>query len=203
VLHESVTRDAATTLRVLKAKGFGVHYIISPDGSIQRCAEDGRVVFHAGPLNARSIGVELVNPYYPNPKGQAPAPWNQVIKARWAHQGSYVVPTSNQMESLWSLLCFIRDQLRIPLLWPGVAHNRLSMTRIKDAFDMPGVQAHTYTAHADGAWPVLYSWLRDQGFDYNNAMNEALRLAQNSGLQINLSNLQVQPTQPKTQEVQP
>ena len=53
------------------------------------------------------------------------------------------------------------------------------MTRIPGAERPgPGIYAHTYFNHADGAWLVLYSWLRlEAGMAPDEAYEEAVRLA--------------------------
>jgi hypothetical protein len=42
----------------------------------------------------------------------------------------------------------------------------------------PGIYAHHYFGHADGAWLVLYAWLRlEAGLSKEDARTEAVRLA--------------------------
>jgi hypothetical protein len=66
VLHETVTTSVKTTIAVLRRRALGVHFIIGPDGAITQhndLALDR--VAHASPHNKRSVGIEVVQPYYP------------------------------------------------------------------------------------------------------------------------------------------
>ena len=93
IVHESVTRSAATTLAVLRKRRLGIHLIIDAAGLVTQHGDLYRDrMSHAGPHNARSIGIEVVNPYYP--KYLRPGlPWRETIAAPWAHKNRYVLPT--------------------------------------------------------------------------------------------------------------
>jgi N-acetylmuramoyl-L-alanine amidase len=68
VLHYTAL-DLATSLRVLRDQGVSAHYVLAEDGTAYRILEDNEVAYHAGVsmwrgktgVNARSIGVEIVN----------------------------------------------------------------------------------------------------------------------------------------------
>lgn len=175
LVHESVTTDLEATIAVLKRRGLGAHYAIPPDGEVVQLAPLEHVVFHGGSLNGRSVGIEIVTPYYPGP--QAPrAPWVRAIDAAWAHKGRYVVPLLAQLEALWQLLQHLSLVVPVPLSWPGLHGQRFALSLLADAEAAAGVQAHIYTAHADGGLPVLYAWLRSVGLEPPEAYEAAIRL---------------------------
>lgn len=199
LVHESVTRSAAATESVLRrrkimvggrkrANQLGVHIVIGAHGGIIQHNDLVDRLIHAGGHNGQSIGVEIVNPYYPKNLRVGLA-WSTVIRARWAHKQRYVVPTRAQLESFVAVLRALFDA-GFPQEWPGVSGGRISMSRHEGLRTVPGVQAHAYSAHADGAFPVLYAYLRiERGFDAGDAYAESIRLATNAGRTISLEGL--------------
>lgn len=195
VVHESVTRSVASTVSVLKRRGLGVHLIVGPDGSVTQHGDlaDGRLA-HAGGHNGPSIGIEFVNPYYPA-YVKPGLPWTRVIPAPWAHQGQYVLPTPEQAEACALLVGWltspVAEGLAIPRTWAGLMGTHMAMGRVPSGADrQPGIWAHHYSAHADGAWPVLYAWLRlEGGLDPKAAYEEAVRRATGVKGSIDLSDL--------------
>ena len=183
ILHETVTRSAAATVSVLLKRKLGVQLIVGPDGEVTQhgdLAHDR--LAHAGGHNGPSVGIEVVNPYYPK-YTSATLPWQRVIDAPWAHQKRYVVPTPEQAEATTELVRLLTAGniagLAIPRTWRGLIGTRLSMNRLADGdLRKPGIYAHTYFHHADGAWLVLYSWLRlEAGLAPCHAYEEAIRRA--------------------------
>lgn len=165
IVHETVTRDVSTTLRVLRRRRLGAHFIIAPDGEVLQAADPVTTrLEHAAPHNAASIGIEIVNPVEPRflrPK----LPWKRTVKATWAVGGSYVLPTPEQAETCAALIDTLTavpgHGIAIPRSWRGLQGSRLVMGRVSGSrAPRPGVYAHSYFHHADGAWPVLYAWLR-------------------------------------------
>lgn len=88
VLHYTGMESAAAALERLAdpAAAVSAHYLIDEDGRIVRLVEEGQRAWHAGAsfwrghtdINARSIGIELVNPghefgYRPFPEAQMAA----------------------------------------------------------------------------------------------------------------------------------
>lgn len=71
------------------------------------------------------------------------------------------------------------EELSIPRTWRGLSGTRLAMSRLADGDQrVPGIYAHTYFHHADGAWLVLYAWLRlEAGMPECIAYEEAIRRA--------------------------
>ena len=104
IVHESVTSSVAQTVEVLRNRNLSVHLIVGPDGQVTQHADlEFDLLMHAQPHNTRSIGIEIVNPYYPesNPPGSV---WTRAIDALWAHRGRYLLPTLAQVESTARLL---------------------------------------------------------------------------------------------------
>ena len=167
IVHESVTRSVQTTERVLKRRGLGVHLMVDAYGNVTQHADlASRRLAHASPRNQRSVGLEVVNPYYPKYLRKK-SPWSgDPIQAQWADKGRYVLPTLPQAEATAHLLFWLTSPaakgLDIPRQWVGIEGNRLAMSRVPGAKEStrPGIYAHTYFKHADGAWPVLYAFLR-------------------------------------------
>jgi len=179
IVHETVTRSVASTIRVLEKRKLGVHLIVGPDGAVTQHGDLARDrLAHAGGHNAPSVGIEVVNPYYP--KYLKPnLPWSTVIEAPWAHKRQYVLPTPEQAEATSRLVAWLTspnaEGLCIPRCWVGLADGAMAMGRVPRARRSgPGIYAHHYLGHADGAWLVLYAWLRIQaGLEPNAAYREA------------------------------
>lgn len=174
IVHETVTRSWQDTVRVLQppspsnpgGRGLGVHFIAAPDGTIY---QHGDLLldelWHASQHNPVSVGIETVNPYDPKlmPAG---GPWHDVIQnAPWAAGGKYVVPTAEQSEAVYQLVKWLTSSdsgLSIPPTFTGLQQgNKLAMGPLASAKNLsPGIYAHHYFGHADGAWLVMYAWLR-------------------------------------------
>jgi peptidoglycan hydrolase-like protein with peptidoglycan-binding domain len=183
VVHETVTRSVADTVQVLIKRDLGVHLIMGPNGEITQHGDLlDDLLWHASQHNPVSVGIEVVNPYYPRFL-KAGMPWTQVIRAGWAHEGRYVVPTPQQAEAIARLIAWITSSstqgLSIPRTWAGLSGNTLAMGRGSGADRLkPGIYAHTYFSHADGAWLVLYAYLRlEKGRTPSQAYTEAIQLA--------------------------
>ena len=88
VLHYTGMEDAASAIERLRdpASKVSCHYLVSEDGAILRMVDESKRAWHAGasfwrglsPLNAVSIGIEIVNPghefgYRPFPEQQMSA----------------------------------------------------------------------------------------------------------------------------------
>jgi hypothetical protein len=184
VLHESVTSSRATTLRVLKARGLGVHYIVDRDGTVTQHAPVAEQCAHAGwRHNRRSVAVEIVNRYY----GAQAAPMTPTIKAVWAHRGWYVLPTAPQCEAVWGVVVGLHESIpTLPLVFPGATNGRFTWGRLPllSRWRLPaGIMAHHRTGHADGLFQEHYCWLRS--FDHSPV--DAYRMtadAASSGLRV-------------------
>jgi hypothetical protein len=190
ILHETVTRDWASTVRVLKPKtasnpdgqGLGVHFIIDPEGVIYQHGDlQTDMLWHANAHSLQSVGIEIVNPYYPNLMPKAGV-WSESINAPWADKGKYCLLTPSQAESVSILVDWLSSDasgLKIPKKWVGVnASKQMIMGKLPVDPNTPGVYAHHYFGHADGCWPLLYCWLRTEAkLSKNDAYLKAKELA--------------------------
>ena len=137
VVHESVTRSAEATVRVLVRRGLGVHLVVAPDGRVTQhgdLAHDR--LAHAAGHNGPSVGIEVVSPYYPAYLRDG-LPWRRTLEAPWAHRGRYVLPTPEQAEALARLVGWLTspeaEGLAIPRRWVGLDGTRLAMGRVEGA----------------------------------------------------------------------
>jgi hypothetical protein len=164
-LHESVTRDAPTTVRILQKEGYGTHLMVCPDGHITQHNDlVTEQVAHANQLNGCSIGIEIVNPYcpmYSKPPFTAtiPAEWWTWIPEGGAHQ--YVLPTKAQIEALRLVVPWLTKVVAtIPLAYPtkglNAAKPRIEGWNSKPAAKpLPGIVAHSdFSSHADGRYEL-------------------------------------------------
>lgn len=183
LIHETVTTSRQATVNVLKERGLGVHFIVDYDGHVYQHADllDDEM-WHGSQFNSLSIGIETVNPY--EPQYNKPTIWTNVIDAPWAAGGKYVVPTPAEAEAVSQLTNWLTsaaaNPITIPQLWPGLqGTHTMSMGVIAaDKVQNPGIHAHKYFQHADGAWLVLYSWLRlEPGLSPDEAYAKAIALA--------------------------
>ena len=193
IIHETTgsSVDPAHAFKSLRSRDLSVHLIAAPDGRITQHGDLLRdVLDHAWRNhNPVSVGIEVMNPYYP--ARRKAGPWNQIIPAGWADMKRYVVPTPQQAEATSQLIKWITspaaEGLSIPRVWIGVRDGHMAMNRVpRDrraspgvrAHTSPGIWAHTYFGHADGAWLVLYAWLRLEAcYSPRDAYEEAIRLS--------------------------
>jgi len=194
VIHETVTRSAADTVAVLRKRRLSVHLILDEHG---RFTQHGDLVVdrlaHASQHNGASIGIEVVTPYYPEYLKPGMA-WSTVIDAPWAHKKKYVLPTPAQAEAVARFIEWVTSPasgLAIPRTWIGLAAGALTMGQVESAAKLrPGLYAHHYFGHADGAWLVLYAWLRlEAGLAPEAAFDEAVRRATGVRRRVDLSDL--------------
>ncbi len=161
VLHETVTRSRADAVRVLRKRKLGVHFIVDADGAVFQHADLADQVSHARGHNQRSIGIEIVNPYYPRYLRNGD-PWSGTIDARWADGGRYVLPTLLQAEAVAQLVGWLTgdEGMSIPRRWIGKKAGRMRLGAVPSAKGS-GICAHQHLGtKADGSWPCLFAWFR-------------------------------------------
>jgi len=196
IIHETVTRSVADTVSVLQNRGLSVQLILGPDGVFTQHGDlASDLMWHAGAThNPPSFGVEVVTPYYPKLL-KAGMPWTRTIDAPWAHEGRYVLPTPAQAESIAQLVRWTTDQrppgLNVPRRWVGLRAGRMWLGPFAEASKAsPGIYAHHYFGHADGAWLVLYAWLRlEAGLDPAAAYEEAAKRATGAKGSVDVNDL--------------
>jgi hypothetical protein len=194
VIHETVTCSAEETVAVLKKRRLSVHLILDEHG---RFTQHGDLandkLAHASQHNGPSIGIEVVNPYYPSDLKPG-MPWSRVIDAPWAHKKKYVLPTPAQAEAVARFVEWVTSPasgLSIPRTWIGLAGNKLAMAEVESASKLrPGIYAHHYFGHADGSLLVLYAWLRlEAGLAPDAAFVEAVRRGTGVRWNVDLTDL--------------
>ncbi len=194
VIHETVTRSAEETVAVLKKRRLSVHLILDEHGRFTQhgdLANDN--LAHASQHNVASVGIEVVNPYYPSYLKPG-MPWSTVIDAPWAHKKKYVLPTPAQAEAVARFVEWVTSPascLAIPRMWIGLAGAKLAMAEVGSAAKLkPGVYAHHYFGHADGSLLVLYAWLRlEAGLASEAAFAEAVRRGTGVRWNVDLADL--------------
>ena len=119
-------------------------------------------------------------------------PWTAEIRARWAHEKRYILPTRAQMETLVRFTLAITEvcagNLQIPRDFPGLSKDgkKFCMGRVgwtqKGQWAAEGIIAHGYDEHADGFFPVLYCYLViGLGYGYADGYDAAVDIATGAG----------------------
>lgn len=203
IVHESVTTSVESTERVLRASNLGVHFMVGPRGEVTQHGDPIRDrMSHAASQNGTSFAIEVVSPYYPELRKE---PWADVLPlVGWADKGrdgrrNYLMPTRDQLESVAALIDWAttpQGPIGVPRDWVGLQGGRFALNRVKGVDPRtPGIWAHTYTAHADGAVPVLYAWLRvGVGLSAGVAYAECVRLASTRGRWADVAGIAPRPS---------
>lgn len=167
VIHESVTNSVAATVDALQAKGYGVHFMIAPDGHIS-CHNDAvtEYLIHGNQLNGRSVGIEVINPYSPK---YAKPPFTRTIPATWwtwVPKGAsplYTLPTDAQLKALRALVWWLCHLIpTLPMEFPtkdlNAKRKKIAGWNAKPpAKPGPGIVAHSdYSSHADGRYELEF-----------------------------------------------
>ena len=139
ILHYTGMRSGAAAIDRLcdPAAKVSAHYVVEEDGQVFRLVPEARRAWHAGishwrgvsGLNARSIGIEVVNP---------------------GHEHGYRPFAALQMAALCDLCRAILARHPIPA-WNVVGHSDVAPDRKEDPgefFDWEGL-----AAHGVGLWP--------------------------------------------------
>jgi hypothetical protein len=193
IIHETVNWSAASTIGTLLKREKGVHYILSEDAKIYKTGGWDKILAHAGGVhNSRAIGVEVVSPFYgavyKGPHAADVATYWPIppIRAPWAHynvgqEQTYLLPSEAQFESTWQLTLQITSSplINVPLKFLGLdkANNRFVITGLQNYRKAkgPGIYAHSYIGHSDGAVLVLYCYLRSKfGVDKGPGLEPAV-----------------------------
>lgn len=65
VVHWDACLNSTACASVLKDRGLSVHFCIDNDGTIYQLVDCDDIAYHAGAVNAASVGVEVSNAFYP------------------------------------------------------------------------------------------------------------------------------------------
>lgn len=176
VIHESVTSSRESTVRVLKGRNLGVHFIVERDGTVTQHVQTKHSTVHAGGRhNKNSIAIEIVNPYY----GSRAKAGMVVIDAVWAHKGRYILPTREQVETVWLLVERMTVEFdTIPLAFPCAGADEFKWGRAPHGEVAPGIKAHHRWAHADGLFAEHYCILRSRGYSAQEAFTLTIERAE-------------------------
>lgn len=198
VLHETAGGDPDVveeegegddrTERTLRGKRLGVHFVIGFDRQgralIAQHGDLAQIYYHTGrPVNAASVGLELINPYTA-PRGA----WTRTIPAPWAWRGRYVLPLLCQCEAAYRLVLALEPITGTLAPW-GVEGGRFRMGAKPQKWSRgtPGLLAHHhYGRHADGAFPALYCELRRRGLEPLDAYERAVGIAEGAKIFVEL-----------------
>ena len=183
VLHETAGSSVKGTVDTLVRRKLGIHLIGAPSGEVCQHGDLLDMLEHVGKHNGVSVGIEVVNPYYPSLMPQG-GPWKDTIDAPWAHAlpgtaKRYVLPTRAQAEVCAVLAEWLTSApapgLEITRTWPGLQGTVFLLGPLADTKPRSGVWAHHQVGgHADGAWLALYTWLRVAvGLDATSAYDVA------------------------------
>lgn len=125
VVHWDACLSSASCAAVLKDRGLSVHFCIDNDGTIYQLVDCDDIAYHAGTVNAMSVGVEISNAFYPkfqtwyekNGFGPRPVLSNTKIHKGTipSHLGFYKI----QEEALSVLVKTVCNWYGIPLQTPA------------------------------------------------------------------------------------
>ena len=118
VLHHTAGEGQAPQVyRTLKNRGLGIHFVIDSDGKVTQMADWKKVVVsHAGSINGRSIGIEIVN------RGVPPAilgHQREVYTHNFRGKNrEFLKFHPAQVEATWELLRHLNFLSQIPIVFP-------------------------------------------------------------------------------------
>lgn len=185
---------------------LGVTFTIDhdPQGTIRQHQALTRRSGHAGFMNDRSHGVEVINLFDPR-KHKPNTARMEIIEARWFGGGRIICPTRDQMESGWRLIRFLSLlskheggglSLEFPCvlkrsdgLWypfsqiPKAIQNSGKLDQTFGRYlNPPGVWAHGHLSNrrADGYLMCAYCLLRSRGFSPAKAYDQMKEMSKNT-----------------------
>lgn len=166
VLHDSVTRSTASTLRVLRARGLSTHYLVDESGMVSADHPTTGKAAHAGSAwNSRSIGIDIVSLYDPRLL-DARNRWGdearraRVAPRRWAPKRGVITMTEPQRQALVDLVRRLCEEHGIPArVMAGGLHQDVDPTKFR------GVVAHGQFCASRWDGMLGVEALRDAGFE--------------------------------------
>jgi hypothetical protein len=162
VLHDSITRSAKDTFKVLESKGSATAYIIPEEAGlpIYQCMDPGtRWSIQANRFNQESIGIDMVSMLDPallKPKALDDERRTRIREAEWSvskMKGYAIEYTPSQKERLVKLLAVLADVYGIPRVIPPVKKAHNSDIELNDR-TYRGFAAHAHISNMrwDGLW---------------------------------------------------
>lgn len=163
VIHETAGISGLRCKRTLEHKNYGIHLILHRKGNLScHCDLASEITRHAGQLNGTSIGIEIVNPYYPFLSKHADYKTKIVEKKWWTHTPKgkhpkgYILPSEAQLNTIRVLIPWLCKELNIPYKFPtwrlGPKQRRIKNWSLRTKPE-PGVIAHRdFSKHSDGRY---------------------------------------------------
>jgi hypothetical protein len=162
VLHTTLTYDARTVVPVLMARGLSTHLLVDWDGTIYQLADVGLMALHAGEVNQRSVGIDLINPmvnekrkgsnrtYDPKRERQLTREGHKRPVVTGTIHGQTVRTTGYTKAQLRSTYALARALVAIfpnlPATVPRGPDKKVLWTTAKDVSKLKGVVAHWHTS---------------------------------------------------------
>jgi len=192
VIHESAGPNPEKRMR---ANRWGTHFVLHRDGRVCQHNDVLDKLSHATGMNDRSVGIEIVNRYYP--KASTP-PVAKIDPACWAHKGAYLLPSQAQAEACAAIVGALTNVsiddprepghlgLSVPRLFAGwdPDQERFWLVQKPGAWYHSGVSPHCHSirpSRADGPFLALYCFLRlAKGLDAIEAWEGAIIAARES-----------------------
>ena len=187
IIHETLTDDWSEERqdRFNDDRGLSTHLAILPDGTVYQHMDLVQEGIHAGPLNAHSIGIDMVKRHV--------ADGDEGLDVIWAdNNANYDLPTPEQCKSAYTLLHWLFNNygthgLAIPDDWAGILDSNYFFFYLEEykngtTTDHPGIYAHGHIGgdgnHVDGHFTTLYLWLRlkangGAGMEHDDAWQDA------------------------------
>ncbi len=175
VIHESCCRTTAKCVKILNARRLGCHYLIDRDeaGTITSHVPVEKACSHAGSgHNRRSIGIEIINPYY----GKYAKDGEETLTGVWTHKKNYLLPLESQMKSLWKLVLWLIMRHDIRLEFPGIPDGVMRWGKIAE-HHVPGIMAHHRFNHGDGTFAECYIYHRTKACSHEEAWEKTIAAA--------------------------
>ena len=175
VIHETAGVSARRAKETLEKKKLGIHLILARDGKIS-CHADliNDVCYHGNQLNQTSIGIEVVNPYYPHIGKVVSYPVEIITAKWWTHTAKgkskgYVLPSNEQITTLKIIVPWLCKKLNIPYSFPtwylNKTQRRIKGWMLKKKPDA-GIVAHRdFWSHSDGRY-LLERLILDSAFKH-------------------------------------
>lgn len=177
-------------VKTLAARGLSTHFTISRTGETKQHAPMDRKTLASSPKNAKSIGVDLVNPVIVNKKDRKEQYVNKseketaypILDKGFARTG-HLLNTPAQCEALWQLIKKVQGKLpNFKIIFPSADAGGSFAPAKGQNYKNPGIVAHVRWHHADGAFAEYYCVARSKGVPKMEAWYATVGAAAKRGL---------------------